>query len=60
MKNQFRERLYSHVSPALFDTKGKVKWVCDCGASKYFGASTRAVVCGCGKMMRMEKTDESD
>ncbi|GAF74353.1 unnamed protein product [marine sediment metagenome] len=59
MKNQFRKRLYSEVSPAIFDTKGRVKWVCGCGSFKYFRVSTKAVLCGCGKMMK-EKSNESD
>ena len=60
MKNQFRKRLYSDISPSLFDVNNKVKWICECGVIKYFGASTRAVVCRCGKMMRMEKANGSD
>lgn len=57
MKNQFRERLYQ-ISPSLFDSRGKIKWICECGETKYFGVSTRAVICSCGKMMR--KDDESN
>jgi len=60
MKNQFRKRLYSDLSPSLFKTKGKIKWICRCGSEKFFSLCTEAVICSCGSMMEKEPVNEED